>query len=104
MEKSLKVMGVQGPEETIINGGLADNVIRLLSLASTDTLMGLTLTNGKAIQENVYPYNYGGGALIHGGSQVVLKDVNVMVNDGVGVYVREGNPTLDHVTIQRKYR
>ena len=75
--KSLKVMGVQGPEETIINGGLADNVIRLLSLASTDTLMGLTLTNGRAIQENVYPYNYGGGALIHGGSQVVLKDVNV---------------------------
>ena len=62
--------------------------------------MGLTLTNGRAIQENVYPYNYGGGALIHGGSQVVLKDVNVMVNDGVGVYVREGNPTLDHVTIQ----
>ena len=35
--KSLKVMGVQGSEETIINGGLADNVIRLLSLASTDT-------------------------------------------------------------------
>ena len=98
--KSLKVMGVQGPEETIINGGLADNVIRLLNLASTDTLMGLTLTNGKAIQENVYPYNYGSGALIHEGSLVVLKDVNVMVNDGVGVYVREGNPTLDHVTIQ----
>ena len=98
--KSLKIMGVQGPEETIIDGGLADNVIRLLNLASTDTLMGLTLTNGKAIQENQYPYNSGSGALIHEGSLVVLKDVNVMENDGVGLYVREGNPTLDHVTIK----
>ena len=50
--KSLKVEGIEGPEETIVDGGLNDNTIRLLNLASTDTLMGLTITNGKAIEEN----------------------------------------------------
>ena len=33
-------------------------------------------------------------------SQVVLKDRYVMENDGDGVYVRGGNPTLDNVTIK----
>ena len=82
-----------------MDGGLNDNTIRLLNLASTDTLMGLTITNGKAIPENDHPYRHGDGVLI-AGSQVVLKSVVVKENDGVGVYVHGANPTLEDVTIR----
>ena len=88
-----------GPEQTIVDGGLNDNTIRLLNLASSDTLKGLTITNGKAIPENEHPYRHGDGVLI-AGSQVGLKNVVVKDNDGVGVYVHNANPSLEGVTIK----
>ena len=53
--KSLKVEGIEGPEETIVDGGLNDNTIRLLNLANTETLIRLTNTKAKAIPENDHP-------------------------------------------------
>ncbi len=95
--KAIRVIGVEGPEQTVIDGSLgADSVVRIDSGEGPDSLLqGFTVTGGSA--------EYGGGMYI-AGSSPTLVDLhihgNVATSKGGGIHADGSSSLLMNVRIQ----
>lgn len=95
--KAVRVVGVDGPGLTTVDGGGVDSVVRFTSGETPATrLEGLTITGGKAWQ--------GGGIYISAASPT-LTDLHVVGNDadheGGGMYVSGGGPAMSGLVLEQ---
>lgn len=89
--KAITVLGEQGPEETVIDGGDSGTVVTFASGEGRDSVLsGFTLQNGNGV-----PYDAGGVEISR--SSPTLTGNRITANracSGVGVTVRFGSPLI----------
>lgn len=92
--KDLEIIGVSGPEPTVLDGGRDGSVLTLRDLSEASLLSGFTVTKGYAIT--------GGGLYLSGGAPR-LTDLLVTGNDaeydGGGMFLTDTSATVSEVTV-----
>ncbi|MFH1468615.1 MAG: MopE-related protein [Pseudomonadota bacterium] len=92
--RDLEVVGLEGPDATIIDGGGAGSVLTVASGERGAVLQGFTLRDGAAEQ---------GGGVFLDGADLTLLDIDIQgcasVAEGGGVYVHEGTLQADALRV-----
>ncbi|MDB9853772.1 T9SS type A sorting domain-containing protein [Candidatus Marinimicrobia bacterium] len=106
--KKISIIGINGSNETILDGGLKDNVVRITNVSHNQNnpelfnyFKGFTVRNGKAISENGFPYAYGSGINLMG-SNLIVSDIIVENNDGgdASFFIRTSSSLIENTTIR----
>src|SRR5262249_37935389 len=99
--KAITLTSETGPQDTVIDGGNTDPVVRFISgEGRNSTLNGFTLQNGRAGIGNQEAVE-GGGVKIQGSSPTITN--NVIMNNhacqGAGIGISSGSPLIQRNTI-----
>ena len=92
--KPVAVWSLEGPDVTVIDGGLAGPVVTFASGETASALGGFTIRNGSAMD--------GGGVYCSGSSPTITQCVitgNYASSNGGGIFCDDADVTIDNCTI-----